>query len=72
MCPEVIQAPVALILRVFVSSMNSIPDTSVPRRKTGTCKRMRGACRVDDASASCFLSRILISKRFQRPLVPEN
>jgi len=35
-CAEVIQAPVALILRVFVSSMNSVPDASVPRRKTGT------------------------------------
>jgi hypothetical protein len=62
MCAEVIQAPVALILRVFVSSMNSTPDTSVPRRKTGTCKRMRGECRVDDVSTSCPLSRMSISK----------
>src|SRR6266481_3875068 len=57
MCAEVIQAPVALILRVFVSSINSAPDTSVPLKKTGTCKRMRGERRVDEVSKSClFLS----------------
>jgi len=26
-------------MRVLVSSMNSTPETSVPLRKTGTCKR---------------------------------
>ncbi len=50
---EVIQAPVALMLRVFVSSTNSAPDTSVPLRNTGTCKRMRGERRVDEVSTSC-------------------
>jgi hypothetical protein len=50
---EAIQAPVELILRVLVSSMNSAPDTSVPRRKMGTCKRMRGERRVDEVSTTC-------------------
>jgi hypothetical protein len=35
-------APVALIFRVLVSSMNSTPEVSTPRRNTGTCRRMRG------------------------------
>jgi len=62
MCAEVIQAPVALILRVLVSSMNSAPETSVPLRKTGTCKRMRGERRVDEVSKNCLFLRILVSK----------
>jgi len=62
MCAEVIQAPVALILRVLVSSMNSAPDTSVPLRKTGTCNRIRGERRVDDVSKSCLFLRMLVSK----------
>ena len=41
-CVEAIHAPVALILRVLVSSMNSTPDVSTPRRKTGTWRRIRG------------------------------
>jgi len=53
---------VALILRVLVSSMNSAPDTSVPLRKTGTCKRMRGERRVDEVSKNCLFLRILVSK----------
>ena len=52
-CVEVIQAPVELILRVLVSSMNSAPETSVARRNTGTCKRMRGERRVEEVSTSC-------------------
>jgi len=39
---EATQAPVELMLSVFVSSMNSAPEVSVARRKTGICKRMRG------------------------------
>ena len=39
---EVMQAPVALILKVLVSSMNSTPEESTPRRKTGTWSRIRG------------------------------
>src|SRR5216683_3499638 len=62
MCAEVIQAPVALILRVFVSSTNSAPDTSMPLRKTGTCKRIRGERRVDDDSTRCPFLRISIFK----------
>src|SRR5258708_6217064 len=50
------QAPVELILKVLVSSMNSAPDTSVPLRKTGTCRRMRGERRVDGIS-TIFLRR---------------
>jgi len=51
------QAPVELILRVLVSSMNSAPDTSLPLRKTGTCKRIRGERRAEEVSTSClFLS----------------
>src|SRR6267142_38223 len=61
MCAEVIQAPVALILRVFVSSMNSAPDASVPRMKTGTCKRMRGERRVEDDATNCFFLRMSVS-----------
>ena len=45
-CVDRIQAPVALILRVRVSSMNSVPDASAARKKTGTCKRIRGDDRV--------------------------
>src|SRR6266704_753779 len=52
-CAEAIQAPVALMLRVLVSSMNSAPEASVPRTKTGTCNRMRGERRVDDVSTRC-------------------
>src|SRR6266852_2212623 len=55
-CAEVMQAPVELILKVLVSSMNSAPDTSVPLRKTGTCRRMRGERRVDGIS-TIFLRR---------------
>jgi len=33
---EAMHAPVALMFRVFVSSMNSTPEVSTPRRKTGT------------------------------------
>jgi hypothetical protein len=39
---EAMQAPVALMLKVFVSSMNSTPEESTPRRKTGTWSRIRG------------------------------
>jgi len=39
---EAMQAPVALMLSVLVSSMNSTPEVSTPRRKTGTWRRMRG------------------------------
>jgi hypothetical protein len=42
MCVEATQAPVALMLSVFVSSMNSAPEVSAARKKTGICKRMRG------------------------------
>ena len=35
-CVEAIHAPVALIFSVLVSSMNSTPEVSMPRRKTGT------------------------------------
>jgi hypothetical protein len=41
-CVDAMQAPVALMLNVLVSSMNSTPDESTPRRKTGTWSRMRG------------------------------
>ena len=37
-----VDTPVVLMLRVFVSSINSAPEVSAPRRKTGICKRMRG------------------------------
>ncbi len=47
---EVIHAPVALMLSVLVNSMNSAPDVSVPRRKTGTCRRRRADRRVVDES----------------------
>jgi len=33
---EAMHAPVALMFRVFVSSMNSTQEVSTPRRKTGT------------------------------------
>ena len=46
----VIQAPMALILSVFVSSMNSAPEASEPRRKTGTWMRMRGDRRDSEES----------------------
>ena len=39
---EATQAPVELMLRVLVSSMNSAPEVSVARRNTGICRRMRG------------------------------
>lgn len=42
MCADATQVPLALILRVLVSSMNSTPEVSVARKKTGICKRMRG------------------------------
>jgi hypothetical protein len=42
MCVEATQAPVALILSVLVSSINSAPEVSAARRKTGICSRMRG------------------------------
>ncbi len=54
------QAPVALILRVLVSSMNSVPETSVPLRNTGTCKRMRGELRVDGVSTLCLFLRMSV------------
>ena len=47
---EVMQAPVALILSVLVNSMNSAPDVSVARRKTGTCSRDETTRRVEDES----------------------
>src|ERR1700687_4577642 len=60
-CVAVIQAPVALILRVLASSMNSAPETSMPRTNTGTCKRMRGECRVELGGATCSFSlRIVV------------
>ena len=62
MCVEAIQAPVELILRVLVSSTNSAPDTSVPLRNTGTCKRMRGERRVDEDSTNCPFLRMLVFK----------
>ena len=39
---DAIQAPVALMLKVLVSSMNSAPEESTPRRNTGTWSRIRG------------------------------
>jgi hypothetical protein len=36
------QAPVALMLMVLVSSIKPTPVASVPRRKTGIWMRMRG------------------------------
>jgi hypothetical protein len=47
---EVTQAPVALILSVFVSSMNSAPEASEPRRNTGTWMRMRDDRRDSEES----------------------
>jgi hypothetical protein len=49
MCWEAMQAPKALILRVLVSSTNSVPEASVPRTNTGTCKRRRGERLVEPA-----------------------
>src|SRR5260370_28536357 len=49
-CEEVMQAPVALILRVFVSSINSNPVASEALRKTGTWRRRRGERRVCEES----------------------
>ncbi len=57
------QAPLELILRVLVSSMNSAPDTSLPLRKTGTCKRIRGERRADEVSTSCFFLSTSVYKR---------
>lgn len=51
---EVIQAPVALILSVFVSSINSDPDASEPRRNTGTWMRMRDDRRDSEESTRDF------------------
>jgi hypothetical protein len=42
MCVEATQAPVELMLRVFVSSIKSAPELSAARKKTGICKRRRG------------------------------
>jgi len=39
---EAKHAPEELIFNVFVSSMNSAPEESIPRKKTGTCNRIRG------------------------------
>jgi hypothetical protein len=39
------QAPVELMFRVLVSSMNSTPVASVPRKKTGIWMRIRGLSR---------------------------
>src|SRR5260370_26942753 len=61
-CTEVMQAPVQLILRVLVSSMNSAPDTSAALRKTGTCKRIRGERRVDEICTSWLFLSMSISK----------
>jgi hypothetical protein len=47
---EVIQAPVALRLSVFVSSINSAPEASEPRRNTGTWMRMRDDRRDSEES----------------------
>ena len=69
-CVEAIHAPVALILSVLVSSMNSTPEVSTPRRKTGTCRRIRGdRRRCAESKRSPFLS-IWSSKR--PPVVPAN
>ena len=46
------QAPVALILSVFVSSMNSAPEVSEPRRNTGTWMRRRDDRRDSEESTS--------------------
>src|SRR5579862_6578640 len=43
---EVIQAPVALMFRVLVNSMKSVPEASEARRNTGTWRRIRGERRV--------------------------
>ncbi len=64
MWAEAIQAPVALMLSVLVSSMNSAPDTSVPLTKTGTCNRMRGERRAEENSTSCPFLRVSIVKGF--------
>jgi hypothetical protein len=50
MCEEVMQAPVALIFRVFVNSINSRPVASEALRKTGTWRRSRGELRVGEES----------------------
>src|SRR5438046_10400595 len=63
--------------------MNSAPDTSVPLRKTGTCRRMRGERRVDEDSTNCPFLRISIFKwrlclgteelvRIHAPCLPED
>jgi hypothetical protein len=47
---EVMQAPVALMLRVRVSSTNSVPEASEALRNTGTCKRILGERRARSES----------------------
>ena len=42
MCVDAMQAPVALIFNVLVSSMNSMPDASEPRINTGTWSLILG------------------------------
>jgi hypothetical protein len=44
-CVDAMHAPAEPMFNVLVSSMNSIPETSAPRRNTGTCRRIRGALR---------------------------
>jgi hypothetical protein len=43
---DVMQAPVALMFKVFVNSINSMPVISEARRKTGTWMWRRGQRRV--------------------------
>lgn len=62
-CAEVIQAPVELMFSVFVSSMNSVPDVSNARRKTGTWREMRGDRRFCAESKPWPFLTISISKR---------
>ena len=50
---EATQAPVALMFNVFVSSMNSAPEASVARKKTGICSRIRGDRRELGTSTRC-------------------
>jgi hypothetical protein len=51
------QAPVALIFNVLVSSMNSMPDASEPRMKTGTWSLILGERRCcEDSTRRLFFS----------------
>jgi len=56
-CIEAMQAPVALMFRVFVNSMNSIPEVSEPRMKTGICSLILGERRCwEDSIGRLFFS----------------